>query len=217
MKDREIAMLERHLDRVAGGAGHYLEFGSGNSTRLAASRKGIARIHVVESDPEFFSSQVRVDPAVDSALGEGRLEVSFANLGPISHWGHPEDESHKHLWPLYPLGAFSSEVRWNLILVDGRFRVACCLAAALSGLAGEDSPVLVHDFHHRPHYRLLLRWLRIDEEAETLVSLKRREDFDAATARTALQRYVWLQDDHTFRSRIAGSLRKKIRRLVGRR
>lgn len=54
MTEQELSLLHGELLRAA----FYLEFGSGNSTRMAASLPHLRKITVVESDDTFFQAQV---------------------------------------------------------------------------------------------------------------------------------------------------------------
>ena len=58
MTEAELNLLRTELLN----AKNYLEFGSGNSTRMAAALRHLQRITVVESDDRFFQTEVASDP-----------------------------------------------------------------------------------------------------------------------------------------------------------
>ena len=127
MTERELELLEARLRACR----RYLEFGSGNSTRLAASMEHIEAIDSVESSREFVDEHLRCDPALTAAEQAGRLRIHTVDIGASKAWGTPVGKAKRHLWPCYPLAVFAEHRQWDLVLVDGRFRVACGLAALL--------------------------------------------------------------------------------------
>jgi len=199
MTQNELSLLESELKRCT----CYLEFGSGNSTRMAARTASILRIDSVESDPEFFGREVATDSAVRQAVAGGRLVPHFPYIGKTQDWGHPTDSSCEQLWPDYSVGVFAGHRDWDLVLVDGRFRVACGLSVFLT-LPGS-TRVLVHDFSWRRQYRRLLRYADIVSRVDSFVLLQRRANFDRAGALRDLKTYLFLPADQTpFQQRING-------------
>ena len=82
-------------------------------------------------------------------------------------------------WPAYWRDPWEAAGPVDLVLVDGRFRVACALAG-LSRL-DPDAVLLVHDFWDRASYRApLLRHFDMLGSAGTLVLLGPRRPVDAA-------------------------------------
>jgi len=64
------------------------------------------------------------------------------------------------------------------VLVDGRFRIACALIAAM---ASPNTVILIHDIWIRPHYRQVLLHLRWLESHDTLGAFRSNvTDRDAA-------------------------------------
>jgi hypothetical protein len=131
----------------------YLEFGSGGSTVLAAKLK-VPTVSV-ESD-RFYAK------AVSKALPPG-TSVTFVTppLGLTKEWGHPlfraSEKGHRYVFAPFALvnGTFP-----DLILVDGRYRIACALATAReANRRGATAELLLDDYDDRPHYHVLERFL----------------------------------------------------------
>ena len=161
MTENEIKLLRCELAH----AETYLEFGSGNSTRIAAELPHLRRITVVESDDTFFRTQVVTTPAVRDAIGSGRLEYLYINIGETGEWGYPLTAERADAWPEYHAKAFRAKENYDLILVDGRFRIACILQACLR--CGRKTRILVRDFFNRPSYFVVLPFLNCLRRVDT--------------------------------------------------
>jgi hypothetical protein len=122
----------------------------------------------------------------------GRLRFLIADIGPTGGWGYPRDTSKIHLWPNYALCPYLYGYSPDLILVDGRFRVACSLAAALQV---PEATVLIHDYRGRCHYHIIERFFSIDTTVDTLVRCRRKRPFDEQSARTLLRSYLYAPGD----------------------
>ena len=150
MSAEELAAFRAWL---RAGAATYAEFGMGGST-LEAARCGFEHMVSVDSDRRWVDS-VRAHPEIAPAIAQGRLAALHGDVGPTREWGNPLDDSQARRWPRYIQAQWSEWVRRgrqpDLILVDGRFRVACALSALLAR-DGDAAPlrVMVHDMQLRP-------------------------------------------------------------------
>lgn len=154
-----------------------LEFGCGGSTGLLL-QAGLPRLLSADSDLSWLA-QVQADPPCAPAVAAGRLRLLHVDIGPTGPWGWPTDPAAMPRWPAYWRDPWEPAGPVDLVLVDGRFRVAC----ALAGLPrlGADAVLLVHDFWDRASYRPpLLRHFEMLGSAGTLVLLAPRQPVDAA-------------------------------------
>jgi hypothetical protein len=132
-----------------------LEYGSGGST-LMASDMPDKRIYTVESDRTWINKlhawYVGHPPASMPLL-------HHADIGPTRKWGYPADDATFRLWPGYAQGIWdhSDFLAPDVVLVDGRFRLACLLTVALR--TQKPITVLMDDYIDRPSYH----------EAETML------------------------------------------------
>ncbi len=157
----------------------YQEFGIGGSTVLAI-RNGLESVVAVDSDPNWVDA-ARRHPEIAEAISAGRADIRHADIGPVAQWGHPSDPGHIRSWPAYIATAWDAWAQRNempdLIFVDGRFRVACCLSVALlaaadPGLTGVIR-VLLHDVGpERPYYDEVLQFFDVVESVNTLRVMK---------------------------------------------
>ncbi len=185
MSNQEIAFFTEEISLSTS----YLEYGSGGSTKLAVRQASVRKITSVESDPGFLDSAVLPDSEVQKAILDSRLSFLVPDIGPTGEWGIPKDSTAIHLWPNYALCPYlHGSITPDLILVDGRFRVACCLVAALQAPA---ATVLVHDYTIRRHYHILENYFEIEKQVDTLVKFRRLQNFNARSARNLLKKYLY--------------------------
>ncbi|WP_368413859.1 hypothetical protein [Falsiroseomonas sp.] len=192
MSTSELALLRQ----LVAGLQAYSEFGIGGSTRLAIE-SGIQRVVSVESDKAWLDAAA-TNPLLAAAVADGRLSLLHGDVGPTRAWGAPSDPQTKHLWPGYwqrPWAIWSEERRMpDLVFVDGRFRVACALAAldfARSfGAAPEQYRVVIHDFSSkREYYNPVLQFFDVVDRAESLVVLKAHAAIAASALCEALSQF----------------------------
>lgn len=191
MTDGETELLCRELDQ----ASSYFEYGAGESTKHAARRPNIKRMVSVESDNDFIEKNVISDSPVADAVERGRLSFASIDIGPTGRWGRPVDTSEKQKWPNYPAAIERGGGNdWDLVLVDGLFRVAC-VATALT--VSPNAKIFVHDFWRRKRYRPVLRFCDVVETADQLVSLSRKPDVSDSDLQAMLHRHQFLPADKT--------------------
>ncbi len=63
--------------------------------------------------------------------------------------------------------------RFDVVLVDGRYRVACALRALK--YTDQESVVIIHDFHRRV-YHVVLDYYEVVERADTLIVLRKKKN-----------------------------------------
>jgi hypothetical protein len=151
-----IEWFRAFLPTVSG----YIEYGSGASTILAA-RAGVRTISM-ETDTRYAA-------AVRAALPpRAPVTVLEANIGWTENWGYPvctrRSSARLTSWRNYALAPFdlAEQEKWlpQLVLVDGRFRRACALAAAQAIIAaGAQAEILFDDYLSRSHYAKIEEYL----------------------------------------------------------
>jgi hypothetical protein len=158
----EIEMLTSYF----GSSVDYLEFGSGASTLLAL-RHGVGRCNTVETDQKWID-KLREAAGVREAERTGQLKFHYVNIGPVGEWGRPLDRSSMGMWPDYFLKIWARRSP-ELVLIDGRFRVATALCAMMA----HSLIILMHDFD-RPNYAVLHQFADITQRVDSLVMLTRK-------------------------------------------
>lgn len=134
-----------------------LEYGSGGSTLMAAEMPG-KRIFSVESDPDWVA-RMQAWLSLHPPAPGSQVDVIWCDIGPTGAWGHPTDMSQHHKFARYPLEVWDREdfVQPDVILVDGRFRTGCALAAAFRSQA--PVKVLIDDYMRRQHYHRVEKFI----------------------------------------------------------
>lgn len=163
-----------------------IEFGTGGSTFMALASSSVQSITSIESDVSWIL-KLRQEQKVIEAESSGRLSLHWSDVGPVGNWGHPSDERYRIKWPSYSMIYWQPWDPFDLALIDGRFRVACALQAALNGC-----PVIVfHDFWNRPQYHGVLAVLDPIERADTLAVLVPKAKFDQTMAQSIYENFKY--------------------------
>lgn len=140
----------------------YLEFGAGVSTRLAAASPTLTRIVSVESD------QAYINYTRGSLPKSSRVEFRLAPVGRTGVFGYPLNRS---VTATQYASVLKPGETFDLVLVDGRFRIAAAARSHRHLSRAGRSRLLVHDFARRPVYaRAMLNssLYRLVEEVESL-------------------------------------------------
>ncbi|WP_235866627.1 hypothetical protein [Primorskyibacter flagellatus] len=138
-----------------------LEYGSGGSTVLAAEMPG-KTVFSVESDNGW--AQMMRAWFNDNPPSEGTsVDVIWSDVGETKEWGRPVDDSQWRRYPRYPLEVWGlPEFRQpDVVLVDGRFREGCALAAAF--MAQRPLVLLFDDYAQRKNYHAVEEFLGTPE------------------------------------------------------
>lgn len=126
-----------------------LEYGSGGST-VYASKFPNKKITSIESDGAFA---LKVDDEIRSCNNTKSVPLIIpVDIGETGDWGFPKGAEkwynfHKyanHPWDM------SNRDHPDVVLIDGRFRVACFLTTLFR--ITKPTTVLFDDYHDRPNY-----------------------------------------------------------------
>jgi hypothetical protein len=151
----------------------YLEYGSGGST-VAVARREIPCTSV-ESDRRFLASVKR---KVKETTGFSGVRYIPVNIGMTTEWGYPLftdlTPSRVAKWKTYPWAPWPMSRLPDLVLIDGRFRIACALVCIKHLYANMDFEILFDDYGDRPHYRPIEEFARLDAMHGLLAVFKPR-------------------------------------------
>lgn len=178
------------IDKYLGQATHYQEFGAGGSTVAALAKPNIQRVHTVESAQAWVDILSKRSD-IHQAIASQRLKLVYANIGPVYSWGRPVDTSAIGAWPAYSGLDAESDVMFDLVFVDGRFRVACFLKALnrIQEQNREHTVLMIHDYMNRPQYHVVEQFADKVEQAQTLVVFRKKAAIDTAAMTQLIQKY----------------------------
>jgi hypothetical protein len=131
----------------------YGEYGCGQSTKWIYIN---TKVNIYSVD----SSQAWANSVVSSINNSSRLKINYIDVGPIGDWGRPITYSKRDKYLDYIYGIWGNELKPDLILIDGRFRVACFFASILQADPG--SCIIFDDYMNRPHYHLVEEYIHRD-------------------------------------------------------
>lgn len=194
----------------------YLEYGAGAST-IVAGLQGVQTI-VIESDPLFMS-------AVINKLAEKKVDQYVTpvtrRVGLLGPWGEPFIS---FLQPITPKRALmfrcyseppslvnpplsskqchnSNEKLWvdnlpDLVLIDGRFRVACALKILNHFLQNSyvDYKIIVDDYVSRKQYHILEKFFAVDRKIGELASFSHKKGIDIDILHQTIKKFELIPD-----------------------
>lgn len=172
----------------------YLEFGSGASTLRAVEAP--CAVVTVESDRAFLHAVEGRCRLIGAASDAGAATFIHADIGPTGPWGVPARKAFTGLsgdrWRAYPTApwvALGREYRADLVLVDGRFRVACALSVILMQ-RDTDWQLLFDDYVDRQEYWPIERFADLVEMRGRMAVFRPRADLDVVEAGKAFEAFV---------------------------
>jgi hypothetical protein len=167
-------MFRKHV----AAAGSYAEYGCGGSTRFVLDNTK-ATVTSVDTSADWVECVRKL-----AGPNASRLDITAVDVGPLGDWGTPLGYSRRDNFRTYVEFPLLKARQPDVVLVDGRFRVASFLHALLSTRAG--TTILFDDYSCRPEYHLVEEICRPAERTERMVRFVTPESFDRAKA-TALE------------------------------
>jgi len=176
MSENEKQLFKKYLNNCT----HYWEFGGGGSTAWACDIATIQSIVTIESDRQY-ANKLKGDFK--------KADIRWTDIGSTGNWGAPTDYSKMELWKTYPNNWLSKSHEPDLVLIDGRFRVACALTVLLHSDNTNNPYILIHDFNNRQEYHCILVFYTIIETVDTLVVLQKKDTYNIDLAKSLLEKY----------------------------
>jgi hypothetical protein len=185
LEAQALAVFDRHVRDAA----CYLEYGAGGST-VRAARHGARHIIAVESSRNW------ADAVRGQVGGAAHVEVLYCDIGEVGAWGRPVDTQGIHAYHAYMRSPWQAARRQGLVpsvvMVDGRFRVACFLYSLLCAQAG--TIILFDDYVNRPHYHVVEEFSRPCAFHGRLAVFEAGQGFDMADIAGRIAEYSIVAD-----------------------
>ena len=182
MNNDEIVLLEKYYRNSK----NYFEFGAGGST-CCAIKNNIENIESVETD-NYWVSQLKKDPLVSNKLNKKKLKIHMFPLNfewtKAISWNSNHKEylktCDKSNWHNYSKIIRKCDLKLDLVLVDGRFRVASTLETIKK--VDNNCFILIHDYRqpnntHRG-YEFVEKYLDIIEHVDSLYVFKKKQNIN---------------------------------------
>lgn len=187
MHEDEKILFQKYINTSQ----NYLEFGLGGSTifTLINSKTKIISVDSNASWINFMKSYKIISQNLSK-----RLEILKVDIGPTKSWGFPIDDSHRNKFPEFSSKVFQTYNvdDFDLVLVDGRFRVACVLSTIINRKNNIDKlNILVHDYSFRGNYNIIERYLDIVESANSLYVFSIKKSYDENKLKQDYQQYKY--------------------------
>jgi hypothetical protein len=154
---------------------YYFEYGSGGTTFEASITPNIKKIISVESD---YTTHTKIKNMITT--NKDKIVFQYCDMKTLPNtWGNPGKNSTLNDWINYSgqilnlNKELSSKI--DLIVIDGRFRVACCLKCHL--VINDDCIIILNNFFNRSYYHIVLGFFNIIEKSEDncMVILKKNK------------------------------------------
>ena len=173
LSENDMKMFYKYLDKSK----VYFEYGSGGTTYQASIRENIIKIYSVESDKTWLDKH-------KENIKSNKVTFFYNEMNTLSNtWGHPgpNSTSVQHINYSNHIGNISKEEQSSidLILIDGRFRVACCLKCF--DIINPECFIAFDDFLNRKHYHIILDYYDIVEETidNRMVILQKKKNISS--------------------------------------
>jgi len=154
----------------------YFEYGSGGSTYQASIRKNIKNIYSVESD-------ITWQKKLKETITNPNINYIYNEMDTYPDtWGYPGKNATDIQKQNYSnhIRKLSKEEQdsIDLVFIDGRFRVACCLKCY--DIIKDTCLIAFDDFLDRPYYHIVLEYFDIIEKTKDnrLVILKKKKNIN---------------------------------------
>jgi len=161
------------------------EYGCGAST-IWCARNTAAQILSVDTSSEWIET-------VGNATGRPpQLQLVHVDLGRLGDWGRPRDYSRRDRFADYITAPWRFDVKPDVVLVDGRFRVACFLTSLVEADPG--TTILFDDYTNRPHFHLVEDYVPVVGQAGTQVKFVVPEKLDRTKIREEIEHFLYVMD-----------------------
>jgi hypothetical protein len=164
------------------GSSRYAEYGVGTST-LFVDKTFSCEIKAVETDEIWARGTADVLPG---------QQIIHVDLGPIGKFGRPKTYDFSHKFREYFEAPFSEGFKPDVVLVDGRFRVACFLTALKMSSPG--TVIFFDDYPYRWTYHVVENVIRPEKVSRRLAKFIRPEKIDIGLINKLIDQFEMVMD-----------------------
>lgn len=187
LSKNDMKMFYRYLDKST----LYFEYGSGGSTYQANLKPNIKKIYTVESDKTWMNK-------LNSLIKNNtKITYIYNEMGTKPNtWGYPCGICLKTSLINYSehIRNLSVEERSkiDLVMIDGRFRVACCLKCF--DVINDGCYIIFDDFLIRKKYHVILDYYDVVEKTEDNRMVVLRKKNNISIPNDLIKKYELIPD-----------------------
>jgi len=159
----------------------YLEFGSGTTTAYV-DRFTNAKAFVVENDVRW------VDHVKKQLTRSEDIKFVHVDLGPCGGWGYPlQVDNYRSKFREYYESVWNLENSFDLVLVDGRFRVSTFLHSLVKSKVG--TTILFDDYKNRDYYHVIEEIIKPVEIYQEMAKFLKSSEIDEVKCEALVKTY----------------------------
>ena len=163
----------------------YFEYGVGKSTQWVMENTN-SKVIAIDSD------QIWINNVSHTNYDYDRLNIIWADLGNLTDWGRPIGYKKRQNFSYYINAIWSFQKKADVILIDGRFRVACFLQSLLNSKIG--SFIIFDDYNNRPCYHIVEEVLPLFEKCGRQSVFKVTDNYNKKLAKNLLKKFIYVFD-----------------------
>jgi len=163
----------------------YFEYGVGKSTEWVLENTK-SKIIAVDSDLNWINSIKNIE------YYKERLKTRWVDLGELTKWGRPISYSHRVNFINYINAIWQFNKKPDIVLIDGRFRVACFLYSLLH--ADKNTVIFFDDYINRPWYHIVEDVIPINKQCGRQGVFQVPKLFDKQLAKNILEKFIYVLD-----------------------
>jgi len=180
----DIKLFYKYLDK----ASHYFEYGTGGTTYQASIRKNIKSITTVETDYIWFKQ-------FKFLLEDKHIKCIYCEMDSKPNtWGNPGPNSTLEQYINYSDQIRKVETNQiDFILIDERFRVACCLKCF--DVINDNCLIAFDDFLNRKEYHVVLDYYEvIDKSKDNIMVILKKKKKIQPPSKELIEKYEKIQN-----------------------
>ena len=164
----------------------YGEYGMGQSTILALSNEDI-KVFSVDSDRVWVEK-------IQSICDKKSHQLKYVDLGVVKKWGYPKDYSNRQNIKTYLNYIWDMEDKPDLVLIDGRFRVASFLTSIRECKVG--TKLIFDDYRVRPQYHIVEEFIKPDRifGLQAFFEVASKDNLDISKLDKMINKFEYVMD-----------------------
>lgn len=166
-------------------ASAYAEYGCGASTIWTANETSLDIISV-DTSADWLR---HVQSSINRTDGVTSVHV---DLGPLGDWGRPIGYQNRNKFIDYVEGPWRTDQSSDLVLVDGRFRMACFLTSLLRARPG--TTILFDDYIGRTHFQVAEEFAPSIRKNARQAAFVVPEQIDHAALEAERQKFLYVME-----------------------